>query len=275
MSQGTPSVLEAIVAATRRSLDARRAAVADAALAARARAARVPRGDLFHTRLAAPGPSVIAECKRRSPSKGVLRHDYDPVGIARGYERAGAAALSILTEPAFFDGDLVHLARVREAVQLPLIRKDFIIDAYQIDEAVLAGADAILLIVAALDDPALRTLHLEASGRGLAVLVEVHDDEDVDRALMAGARIVGVNNRNLRTLSVDVDASYRMVSRIPDACVAVAESGLRTADDVVALSRAGYDAFLIGERFMTEPDPGAALATLLGAARGTLAGGAA
>jgi indole-3-glycerol phosphate synthase len=256
-------VLDTIVAATRTSLTARMAAVPRAEMARRADSARRPGGDALRACLAAGGPSVIAECKRRSPSRGVLREVYDPVAIARGYAQAGAAAISVLTEPAFFDGALGHLQAVRAAVDVPLLRKDFTIDEYQIDEAVAAGADAVLLIVAALDDRTLFRLHASAHERALAVLVEVHGEGELDRALAAGASIVGVNNRNLRTLQVDIEASFRMVDRIPDGCVAVAESGLRTAEDVVALARAGYDAFLIGERFMADRDPGAALQSLL------------
>ena len=272
MTTSTPaSVLDTIVAATRRSLEIRKVAVAPATLVLQARGMpRRPRGAHFCDRLEATGPSVIAECKRRSPSKGVLRADYDPVGIAIGYERAGAAAISVLTESAFFDGDLDHLRRVRQSVDVPVLRKDFIVDAYQLDEAVVAGADAVLLIVAALDDAALRALHDAAQARHLAVLVEVHDDEELDRALAAGARVVGVNNRNLRTLSVDVEASFRLIDRIPHGCIAVAESGLRAPDDIARLSRAGYDAFLVGERFMRTPVPGEALGAMIQASRALL-----
>jgi indole-3-glycerol phosphate synthase len=272
VSQAVSSVLDTIVAATRRSLAVRKAAVAPHVLAAQAAASRQPEGDRFRSNLASAGPSIIAECKRRSPSKGVLRANYAPVSIAAGYERAGAAAISVLTEPAFFDGDLAHLAAVRAAVGVPLLRKDFTVDAYQLDEAILAGADAVLLIVAALDDDVLRDLHEQAGMRGLAALVEVHGEHELDRALALGARIIGVNNRNLRTLAVDVGASLRMVDRIPGDVIAVAESGLRTAVDVATLARAGYDGFLVGERFMTADDPGQALASLITAARELLAG---
>lgn len=270
MSQTGSSVLDAIVASTRRSLEVRKAVVPPGELAQRARAGRRPRGDAFRVALASPEPAVIAECKRRSPSKGVLRPEYDPVAIAGGYARAGAAAISVLTEPAFFDGDLGHLAGVRAAVDTPLLRKDFTVDPYQLDEAALAGADAVLLIVAALSDEDLGQLHADATARGLAVLVEVHGDDELDRALACGASIIGVNNRDLRTLRVDVEASHRLVARIPETCVAVAESGLTSADDIVSLHRAGYGAFLIGERFMTDADPGAALEAMLEQVRRTL-----
>jgi indole-3-glycerol phosphate synthase len=211
--------------------------------------------------------NVIAECKRRSPSRGVLKSDYDPAAIASAYERAGAAAISVLTEPAFFDGHLDHLAAVRAVTDLPLLRKDFVVDRYQILEALAAGADAILLIVAALTPPALAELHKEATQAGLDVLVEVHDLFELPIALDAGASIVGVNNRNLRTLAVNIEVSAQAVELIPDEVVAVAESGLKTGADLRALAGAGYDAFLMGERFMATPDPGRALAEVMRDAR--------
>ena len=213
--------------------------------------------------------NIIAECKRRSPSKGVLRERYGPVAIARSYEGAGAAALSVLTEPAFFDGSLEHLAAVRQAVPLPLLRKDFIVSAYQILEARAAGADAILLIVAALSQAELGSLAGEAARQGLDVLVEVHDREELERAADVGARIIGVNNRNLRTLEVDVRASEDLIARMPRDVVAVSESGLKSAGEVARLLSLGYGAFLVGEHFMTQPDPGEALRTLLAGAATT------
>jgi indole-3-glycerol phosphate synthase len=207
--------------------------------------------------------AIIAECKRRSPSRGVLRAEYDPVAIASAYERAGAAAISVLTEPTFFDGDLAHLRQVRAAVRLPLLRKDFIVDEYQLFEARAAGADAVLLIVAALEPDELRRLHTRAEALGLDVLVEIHSDDELAAARDAGARIVGVNNRNLRTLTVDVEASERLIAKIAPGIVAVSESGLKTAADLRRLGAAGYHAFLIGERFMAAVDPGSALQELL------------
>jgi indole-3-glycerol phosphate synthase len=207
--------------------------------------------------------SVIAECKRRSPSRGVLRANYDPAAIARSYERHGAAAVSVLTEPTFFDGSLEHLAAVRQATALPVLRKDFIVDPYQIVEARASGADAVLLIVAALSPATLKSLHARAVDAGLDVLVEVHGIEELPVALDAGARIIGVNNRNLRTLAVGIDISERVMDRLPNGLVAVAESGLKTSEDLLRLRRAGYHAFLIGERLMTAQDPGEALEELL------------
>jgi indole-3-glycerol phosphate synthase len=258
-----PDLLRTIVAATERIVATRREATPLDELQ-RLAERRTPRADRFRDALAAPDRiSVIAECKRRSPSRGVLCRNYDPATVAQSYERGGAMALSVLTEPTFFDGALDHLAAVRAAVSLPLLRKDFIVDSYQLLEARANGADAILLIVAALSDAALERLAREARGLGLAALVEVHDADEVGRALAAGAEIIGVNNRNLRTLEVDVRASELAAARIPAEVIAVSESGLRTAADIDRLQRLGYRAFLIGERFMTEPDPGVALHELL------------
>jgi indole-3-glycerol phosphate synthase len=209
------------------------------------------------------GVNVIAECKRRSPSRGVLRADYDPVAIARGYAEAGAAAISVLTEPTFFDGSLAHLRAVRTAVTVPVLRKDFIVSEYQILEAKAAGADAVLLIVAALDPVELRELAGCAAGLGLDALVEVHDAGELRAAIDAGARIIGVNNRNLRTLEVNVKASEGLIGLMPTDVIAVSESGLRTPKDLARLRQRGYGAFLIGERLMTVPDPGQALRELL------------
>ena len=265
---GAPDLLEAIVAATRHEVACREQRVGLDALE-RVAAGRMPRAEAFRARLAAADRfNVIAECKRRSPSKGVLRAEYDPARIARGYEAAGAAAVSVLTEPAFFDGALSHLERVRDAVALPLLRKDFVVSRYQLAEARAAGADAALLIAAALTDRQMRDLLAAAADYGLAVLTEVHDRIELDRALAAGAGIIGVNNRNLRTLEVDLDASHALIESLAGAAVAVAESGLRSAADLVALRQAGYDAFLVGESLMTRDDPGAALREMLAACGG-------
>jgi indole-3-glycerol phosphate synthase len=262
-----PDVLEAIVAATRRIVAVRREREQDAVLEARA-SRRQPQPGRFRAALSVPQRvNIIAECKRRSPSRGVLRAAYDPVVLATGFEQAGAAALSILTEPTFFDGSLDHLAAVREAVRLPLLRKDFIIDSYQLLEARAHGADAVLLIAAVLGDRQLRTLLGTARAFGLEALVEAHDEAEVERALEAGAEIIGVNNRNLRTLDVDVQVSELAAARIPSTVVAVSESGLKTPADVTRLQALGYRAFLIGERLMTAADPAAALSHLLAEAR--------
>jgi indole-3-glycerol phosphate synthase len=263
-------LLAAIVAGTRRIVEVRREREPLSRLSARADAgaARGRHGGRFLAALSRTGRvNVIAECKRRSPSKGVLRAEYDPVAIARGYVDAGAAALSILTEPAFFDGSLEHLAAVRDAVDVPLLRKDFIVSEYQLLEAKAAGADAVLLIVAALQPSELRALAARAADCELDALVEVHDGAELRVAADAGARIIGVNNRNLRTLEVDVHASETLIERMPRGVVAVSESGLAAAADLVRLGRLGYSAFLVGEHLMTAPDPGVALAQLLKEAR--------
>ena len=257
----TPDLLQAIVAAARTRTATARARVPAATLQRRIDGLSQCRG--FRAALAMPGLRVIAECKRRSPSRGVLRAAYDPVSIARQYTWAGAAAISVLTEPTFFDGELEHLSAVHAAVPTPLLRKDFVVERYQLLEARAAGADAVLLIVAALAQEALVCLHREARALGLDVLVEVHEDDELDRAVDAGATLIGVNNRNLRTLAVDVDASFRLAARMPDGVLAVAESGLRTHDDLMRLRDAGYQAFLVGEQLMAAADPGRALAAML------------
>ena len=193
----------------------------------------------------------------------MLRADYDPVAIATAYAHAGAAAISVLTEPTFFDGSLEHLGAVRTAVHTPLLRKDFIVSEYQLLEARAAGADAALLIVAALTPKELQQLSSTASRLGLDTLVEVHNAAELAVALDTGARVIGVNNRNLRTLAVDVHASEELIAMMPPDVVAVSESGLKSAADLSRLGALGYRAFLMGERFMTASDPGAALGNLL------------
>jgi indole-3-glycerol phosphate synthase len=262
-SPRSADLLATIVAATRRIVEVRGQREPLPELAARAERRDAPTGRFRAALAAGSAPRIIAECKRRSPSRGVLRADYDPVAIARGYEKAGASAISVLTEPTFFDGALEHLRAVREVVSIPVLRKDFIVSEYQLLEARAAGADAVLLIAAALDPAALAALHIRASALGLDVLVEVHNGDELSAAIDAGARIVGVNNRNLRTLEVDVAASEALAPRIPREVVAVSESGLKSAADVSRLQQLGYNAFLIGERFMTADDPGGELRTLL------------
>jgi indole-3-glycerol phosphate synthase len=263
MSAAVFDVLGTIVAATRKRVADARARVSFLEVS-RLAAQRAPDARGFERALTTGSPwRVIAECKRRSPSRGVLRPSYDPVAIAAAYERAGAAAISVITEPAFFDGDLGHLSAVRAAVSRPLLRKDFTVDEYQVAEARAAGADAVLLIVAALSDAELRGLLAAAEDAALAALVEVHDATELSRAVDAGAAILGVNNRSLRTLDVSIGTAEELAAAIPDACTAVAESGLRSWDDLRRLAAAGYDAFLIGERLVSMPDPGHALGSLL------------
>ena len=267
MTTAAPDLLAAIVAATRRIGEIRQAQCPAQTLARQQ--ARTPRGDVFEGAVSeanrAGEPRVIAECKRRSPSKGVLRQDYDPAAHARAYAAAGAAAISVLTEPTFFDGSPDHLRAVRAIVDIPILRKDFIVSEYQLIEAAALGADAALLIVAALDQNEL-TLLLQAAARlRLAALVEVHNREELRRAVDAGARVIGVNSRNLRTLTVHPEVLADVAAEIPHGVIAVAESGIRTRDDIARLSAAGYHAFLVGERLITQPDPGIALQELRGA----------
>jgi indole-3-glycerol phosphate synthase len=271
----TPSVLDAIVAAAWKRVEVarERRSLADLERVLVAVGRVGTTGPTFLASLEQPGIRVIAECKRRSPSRGVLRPQYEPVAVARQYAQAGAAAVSVLTEPCFFDGALEHLEAVRAACpSLPLLRKDFTVDEYQIAEAAVAGASAVLLIVAALPQPTLVRLLAYADRVGMDVLTEVHDDDEARRAIDAGATIVGVNNRNLRTLEVSVDTSHRLAPVIASARVRVAESGLSTGADLAALHAVGYGAFLIGERFMTDANPGDGLARVVTEARAATGG---
>ena len=258
-------LLAAAVAAARRSADERERA-SGAALRGRVEALPRTGAAAFEAALrgaGAAGVRVIAECKRRSPSRGVLRAAYDPAAIAAAYDAAGAAAISVLTEPTFFDGSLDHLRVVRAATRRPLLQKDFVVTPFQIAEAADAGADAVLLIVRALAGTSLAALAAEARALGLAALVEVHDRLELDRALETGATLVGVNCRNLQTLAVDRRVFDDLAPHLPASVVAVAESGIGSAADMQRLRGLRYDAFLIGERLVTQPDPGAALAHLL------------
>ncbi len=224
--------------------------------------------------------ALIAEVKKASPSAGVIRPDFDPVRIARQYEIAGASCLSVLTDTKFFQGSLEYLRQIRQAVKLPLLRKDFIIDERQILEAVEWGADAVLLIVAILEDAQLGRFHALASEAGLAVLVEVHDEGELDRALTAGARLIGVNNRDLKTFKVDLATTERLAARMREKCreadseptsdctrapLLVAESGIHTRADVERLQRCGARALLVGESLMRSPDLEVKIRELLGA----------
>jgi indole-3-glycerol phosphate synthase len=256
------SILDEILAHKRVELDAARRRHSPAALAGRAAAAAAPRG--FRRALLGRGPRVIAELKRRSPSKGEIRPDFDPVAIALAYQSGGAAALSVLTDERYFGGSLAVLEAVRAATALPLLRKDFVIDAYQIDEARVAGADAVLLIVAALAPGALAPLYEYARGLGLDVLVEVHDEAELDVAKGIGADLIGINNRDLKSFVTDLAVTERLAKRVPQGALVVAESGIFGPEDVARLARAGASAFLVGESLMREADPGLALRRLLG-----------
>jgi len=207
-------------------------------------------------------PAIISEIKKASPSAGVICRDFDPVRIAREYREAGAAGLSVITEVHHFQGSLETLAMLRWQTDLPILRKDFIIDPYQILEARYAGADAVLLIAALLEPSDLKLLRLEAERLGMDALVEVHNESELYRALEAGAGFVGINNRDLRTFEVSLDVSLNLARQLPSAILAVAESGIRSAEDIRTLTAAGYQGFLVGEQLMRSSSPGAALREL-------------
>ena len=214
--------------------------------------------------LSSPGPAVIAECKKASPSAGLLRRDFDPVALAAAYQRGGAAAISVVTEPDFFQGDPAWVRAVRDAVRLPVLRKDFIVTRRQLLESVLLGADAVLLINRILDPDALRDLTDAAHELSLEVLVEVFADEDPAEAAACGARLIGVNARDLATFAVDLEQLVVLGGSIPDDRVRVAESGIHGPGDIARLSAAGYDGFLVGEHLVRAERPAAALGELLG-----------
>jgi indole-3-glycerol phosphate synthase len=211
--------------------------------------------------------AVIAEMKKRSPSAGVLRDDFDPVALAKSYAANGAAALSVLTDEKFFGGNLENLQKARDVCALPILRKDFILSPYQILEARAFGAEAILLIVAMLDRSQLFELLSVAEENGMQALVEVHNEAELDRALLAGANLIGINNRNLQTFEVALETTEQLSKLIPSSCVRVAESGIASRDDVKRMAACGVDAILVGSQLMRQPDPGAALAKLTGVAR--------
>ena len=217
----------------------------------------------FLAALTAARLSIIAEIKKASPSRGILAADFDPRAIAVAYERGGAAAISVLTDEPNFQGSLDHLEAARNAVRLPVLRKDFTIDRYHVIQAAACGADAILLIAAILPERQLRDFRELAACYGMAALVEVHDEDELQAALASGARIVGVNNRDLRTFHVDLGVSLRLAERFPSEVVRVTESGVRNPEDVRRLRAAGYQAFLVGEHLMKSGDPQAALTALL------------
>ena len=216
----------------------------------------------LRSKIAAGKPAVVAEVKRASPSRGVLRENFDPAAIAASYERHGAACLSVLTDEQFFLGALEHMKQARAACALPVLRKDFTIDPYQVFEARAAGADCILLIVAALEDARMRELEAAAGEAGLAVLVEVHDAAELDRALMLKSPLIGVNNRNLRTFETRLETTLDLVARMPLDRIVIAESGILTREDVKRLRTGRVGCFLVGEAFMRATDPGAELGRL-------------
>jgi len=256
------TVLDRIIEARRAAIAHRKKSVPETALHFGVKQAKPVRD--FAAALTRDSLNVISELKKASPSRGLIRADFDPVALAKCLEAAGAAALSVLTEEEFFQGELKYMRDARAAVDLPVLRKDFIIDPWQVWEARATDADSFLLVVAGLGDTLLG--ELLALGRELEMepLVEVHTREELLRALAAGARIIGVNNRNLRTLEVRIETSMELIEEIPRECIAVCESGLRSHADLARFRAAGFDAFLIGEHLMAQPDPGTALRTLLG-----------
>lgn len=261
---GTPDILRKIVARKREEILERAQRVSLSQLVDAVSGAPEPRGfaDAIAGRIASGRPGVIAEIKKASPSKGVLREDFRPAEIARSYASHGAACLSVLTDVDFFQGSDDYLRQARGACSLPVIRKDFIVDPYQVYEARVIGADCILLIVACLDDEQLRQLNDLAHELGMDVLVEVHDAGELERALKITNRLVGINNRDLRTFEVSLDTTLDLLSRIPADRIVVTESGILSPADVRLMRERDVNAFLVGEAFMRAPDPGVKLAEL-------------
>jgi indole-3-glycerol phosphate synthase len=218
----------------------------------------------LNAKIAAGKPAVIAEIKKASPSKGVLRDDFIPADIAQSYAEHGAACLSVLTDVQFFQGEVDYLKQARASCQLPVLRKDFMVDPYQIYESRAMGADCILLIAACLDDAQMKDLEAIARSLDMAVLVEVHDGGELERALQLKTPLIGINNRNLKTFEVTLDTTLALKAQVPGDRLLVTESGIQTRDDVLRMGAAGVNAFLVGEAFMRAPDPGEALASLFG-----------
>ena len=257
----TGTVLDRIMEARRASVDHRKRVLPETVLRYGVKAATPIRD--FASALSKDAINVLAELKPASPSRGTIREPFDPVALAKSLETAGAVALSVLTEEDFFRGSLKNLRDARKSVSLPILRKDFIFDPWQVWESRANDADSFLLIVAALGDLRLNELIVLGRELGMEPLVEVHTREELNRALTAGARIIGVNNRDLKTLTVRMETSYELIAEIPDECIAVCESGLRSNADLSKLHAAGFDAFLIGEHLMVSVDPGSALSQLL------------
>lgn len=257
-----PTFLETVVERTRAGLEARKRALPADEL--RTRLGPPRRGRPFSEALISEGISLIAEMKRASPSRGPIRPDATVAEVVSAYQAAGARAVSVLTEPEFFGGSLDDLVTARGACDLPLLRKDFVVDEYQLLEARAAGADAVLLIVAALERERLQELMSVASDLGMDSLVEVHDEDEVEAAVDAGAEVRGINNRDLHSLEVDLDTTFRLLADVPAGTVVVAESGITRHDDVERLERAGVDAILVGEALMRADDPVRAVRELLG-----------
>jgi indole-3-glycerol phosphate synthase len=257
-------MLDAILAHKRREIEEAKGRRSARELENQAASLASPRSLLQNiTNSQGPAHRVIAEIKRASPSKGILREDLDPVDVAARYERAGAVGISVLTDKKFFKGSLDDLARVRRHVELPLLRKDFLIDPYQVHEARAHGADAVLLIIRVLEDAQFSDLLRWTRSTGMEALVEVHGERDLDRALTEGVRLVGINNRDLRNFTVDLSVTERLLPRIPPDVVVVSASGVQTREQLRSLESKGVKAFLIGETLMTAEDPEAALRELV------------
>ncbi len=262
-AENMPTILDKIVATKRAEIERAKAALPESEL--QAQIADAPELRDFFTPLATGGPiRLIAEVKKASPSAGVIRADFDAVAIANTYEAHGASCISVLTDELYFQGSIEYLRQIRAAVRLPVLRKDFILDTYQVLEARAAGADAVLLIAECLDECNLRKLFNAICELGMSPLVELYEPENLQRVFDAGATLIGINNRNLHTFEVDLEHTIRMRKLVPDECVLVGESGIRTRDDVERLESAGVDAILVGESLMREPDIGAAVDRLLG-----------
>ena len=264
MSNSTPDILLKILTRKKAEIAARKNLVTFSQLQAALPSASAPRGFIQSLRdKNAQGLSaIIAEIKKASPSQGVIRENFDPVEIAQSYANAGAACLSVLTDVDFFQGHDDYLVAARNACSLPVIRKDFIIDEYQIVEARTLGADCILLIVSALDDKALNHLHQVANDLGMDVLVEVHDQQELDRTVNLNLSLVGINNRNLRTFETSLLTTINLLDQIPDGCTVVTESGIHTSADVKLMRDNNVNTFLVGEAFMRAEQPGEALRSL-------------
>jgi len=257
------TILDRIVATKREEIAASKQALP--ASEVRRRVSDAPAVRNFFAPLAAGGPiRLIAEVKKASPSKGVIREDFDPVQIARVFAEHGVSCISVLTDQRYFQGSLEYLREIRAAVDVPLLRKDFILDAYQLLEARADGADAVLLIAECLDDCHLRALHNEALELGMTPLVELYEPANVARVLAAGATLVGINNRDLRTFQTDLDHTIRLKQQLPEDCVVVGESGIYSRADAQKLQAAGIDAMLVGESLMAQDDIGRAVDELLG-----------
>jgi len=264
MSSDTPTILKKILARKHEEITERSAQVTIPQLIEQAKSAPAPRGfaAAIAAKIAAGHSGVIAEIKKASPSKGVIREDFDPAAIAESYEQGGACCLSVLTDVDFFQGADEYLKMARSASTLPVIRKDFIIDEYQIYEARAMGADCILLIVSALSEPQLNQLHEVARSLGMDVLIEVHDEAELDIALKLDNPMVGINNRNLHSFEVSLENTYQLLSKIPADKIVITESGIHSPADVAAMRQHNVNAFLVGEAFMRSEEPGERLAEM-------------